>query len=176
MLEGSLGPGRMRGPGWRGLGGALTWCAARSGTRPAAAGPRRGPGPGSRATAAATAPARSHPCPRSCLPLSRLRADQGSRGLSLRVARLRDSATAQEAGQAVAPPGCHRGPSLKVPGLASPGNPPPAPPLSPTRTARLGHRLQPGASGTRRGSPHPHPTSTPPPALSRRPGVGRKKG
>ena len=82
MVEGGLGPGRMRGPGWRGVVGALTWCAAHSGTRPAAAGPRRGPGPGSRATAAATAPARSRPCPRSCLPLSRLRADQGSRGLS----------------------------------------------------------------------------------------------
>lgn len=184
MVEGALGPGRMRGPGWRGLGGALTWCAARSGTRPAAAGPRRGPGPGSRATAAATAPARSHPCPRSCLPLSRLRADQGSRGLSLRVARLRDSARAQEAGQAVAPPGCHRGPSLKVPGLASPGTPPAAPPPgSPTRTAPLTHTHRPARpsppawrfwNAARLPPPPPHLDPTPSPQSP--PGGRKEKG
>lgn len=45
-------------------------------------------------------------------------------GVSLQAARPRDSARAQEAGQAVAPPGCHRGPSLKVPRLPS-SDPPP---------------------------------------------------
>lgn len=89
-------------------------------------------------------------------------------GVSFRAARLRDSARAQEADQAVAPPGCHRGPSLKVPGLPSPGTPPPpATRTAPLATASRLALLERGAAP---------PTPPPLPPLCPRPGVGRKKG
>lgn len=140
---------------------ALTWCARRAGTGPRAAGPRRGPGPGSCVAAAAMAPARKGPCPRTRLPPSGSRAAAADSPGSLSGRRhycfpRRLSAALPRSGRQRRACSrrcqeCHRGPprlSLKVLALPSPGPAQPSPhPRAPPRSATASGQA---ASGKRR--------------------------
>lgn len=138
--------------------GALTWCAGSASTGPRAAGPRRGPGPGSWVAAAAIAPAKRGPCPRTRLPpsVSRAAAADCQGGLSGRrhygFPRRLSAALSRSGRQRRA---CSRGASRNV--TAGPRgwlskflhSPPPAQP-PPTRTARSATASGQEASGKRR--------------------------
>lgn len=138
--------------------GALTWCAGSASTGPRAAGPRRGPGPGSWVAAAATAPARRGPCPRTRLPPSVSRAAAADcQGVSLGAATLRLPAAslggsfpvrAPEAGLFAAPPGMSpRAPESDSQSSCTPLPRPSPHPRAPPRSATASGQE---ASGKRR--------------------------